>query len=374
MKGCKEMKRTIVISFLTVLLLSFCGCSSSTSKEPEEVIIPDHQIYIDIDFEENLFLATYDVEVYIDDIGIGTIKHGKNLTYLTSVKEGPHTVIFYKATDNGVSSKKQIKVLDDTTYRFLIHSNRSSIDIKEYEESSGIIGNELSMINVVGLNFAEAKKQLESAGFVNINYKTTNGDIIWNDGAWLVLSQNLDSGALVDKNAEIILTCEKPQTPEPTSKPASSSTPTTGSEAASASVDSDDAGKTGTAYYHSSTQTDIAKKGNTGVFAYCTIGGPYEIYIIIDFDEGYIYRFLSNDDSCERVKIDYADSGDSLNQVIIVTYHDGNTIWQEGYHFKWQHQPDHLINEDYNHFETDFYSTDLDEALKIRDTKHIKDY
>ncbi|MDE6745736.1 MAG: PASTA domain-containing protein, partial [Oscillospiraceae bacterium] len=91
---------------------------------------------------------------------------------------------------------------------------------------------------------------------------------------------------------------------------------------------------------------------------------------IIDFDEEYVYRFTSDENTCDRLKID---SGD-LNDVLIVTYHDGDNSWQNGLHFKWKNHPDHLILEDNNHFETDFYSTNLNDALNIRDKKKIIDY
>ena len=55
-------------------------------------------------------------------------------------------------------------------------------------------------------------------------------------------------------------------------------------------------------------------------------------------------------------------------------YHDGDSKWAEGLHFKYVNQPTHLILQDQNGFETDFYATDLSHALEIRDTKTIHDY
>ena len=131
------MKKTaFFISLIIVLLFSLCGCSSSTPSE-RSIELPEHQIYLDISFEKNLLFAKYDVEVYVDDTEIGTVEHGNNLTLLTAVDEGAHTIIFYKASDNSVKATKEIKVIEDTTYKFLIHSNKSSIDIREYEAVSG---------------------------------------------------------------------------------------------------------------------------------------------------------------------------------------------------------------------------------------------
>ena len=115
-----------------------------------------------------------------------------------------------------------------------------------------------------------------------------------------------------------------------------------------------------------------AKNGNTGVYAYKSIGGSYDIYWIVDFDEGYVYWFTdgNGDGQCDRLKIE---SGD-LNSVLIITYHDGGDEWSYGLHFKYKNQPDHLIMQDNDGFEYDYYPTNLSSALSIKKTKTIVDY
>lgn len=117
---------------------------------------------------------------------------------------------------------------------------------------------------------------------------------------------------------------------------------------------------------------ETAKKGNSGVFAYCNRGKAYYIYYIIDFDEGYVYRFIDGnyDSTCDRLRIE---SGD-LNSGLRITYHDGDDTWPNWLHFRWKNQPDHLILVDNDDFEYDYYTTNLEEAIKIRDTKEIIDY
>ena len=123
---------------------------------------------------------------------------------------------------------------------------------------------------------------------------------------------------------------------------------------------------------YSTNDYETAKQGNTGIFAYVDDSGIYDIYWIIDFDEGYVYWFTdgNGDGQCDRLKIE---SG-NLNTVLIITYHDGGTEWSNGLHFKYKNQPNHLIMQDQDGFEYNYYSTDLEEALAIRSTKNIKDY
>lgn len=114
------------------------------------------------------------------------------------------------------------------------------------------------------------------------------------------------------------------------------------------------------------------RNGNTGVYAYKSKGKQYSVYYIIDFDEGYVYCFSegNSNEICERVQIDYGD----LNNGLVFTYHDGGDSWSYGLHFNWKRAPDHLILQDQYGFEYDFYSTDLDEALRLKGKKTIKDY
>ena len=123
---------------------------------------------------------------------------------------------------------------------------------------------------------------------------------------------------------------------------------------------------------YSTNDRETAKNGNSGMFSYKTRGGTYDNYIVVDFDGGFVYYFTdgNGDETCMRVKID---SG-TLNDTVIVTFHDGDTQWSEGMHFCWARQPDHLVLEDHNHFTYDYYSTDIQKAFQIFQAKTIHDY
>ena len=130
--------------------------------------------------------------------------------------------------------------------------------------------------------------------------------------------------------------------------------------------------KTSETVSYSTNTKDTVKDGNQGVYSYKSRGGSYDNYYVIDFDEGYVYFFSdgNGDTSCDRLKID---SGD-LNDVLTITYHDGSDVWSYGLHFKFKNQPDHLIMQDNDGFEYDYYTTDLSKALDIKNQKTIHDY
>ena len=66
-------------------------------------------------------------------------------------------------------------------------------------------------------------------------------------------------------------------------------------------------------------------------------------------------------------------SGD-LNDYITVSWHVGGDEWSWGLHFKNKNTPETLIVQDPNGLEFEFYTTDLSEALAIRNGKTINDY
>lgn len=133
-----------------------------------------------------------------------------------------------------------------------------------------------------------------------------------------------------------------------------------------------DSEKTPEPVFYSTNDYETAKNGNSGVFSYRYRGASYDIYWIIDFDEGYVYYFTegNGNSTCDKVKIV---SGD-LNDKVIITYHDGSSVWSYGLHFKYVNHPETLIMQDNDGFEYKYSTTDLDDALKLRDTKTIHEY
>jgi hypothetical protein len=123
---------------------------------------------------------------------------------------------------------------------------------------------------------------------------------------------------------------------------------------------------------YSTNDYETAKKGNAGVYSYVDRGSSYDIYWIIDFDEGYVYYFTegNGDSTCDRLKIEAG----TLNDAITITYHNGGDIWSNKLHFKYVNHPETLIMVEQNGFEYQYSTTDLEDALALRATKKIKDY
>lgn len=230
-----------------------------------------------------------------------------------------------------------------------------------------------SALNFIYKDYKDVKDSLSSAGFTNIS-TNIQYDIIFGwtkEGEVAKVSidgdSDFDKGNVFNKDAEVVITYHMNYSDDPTRKEehTSSNNNSSSKEENSNSEESDEL------YYTTNTKSTV-KKGNSGVYAYKKNGTSYSMYYIIDFDNKYVYCFSDDTDNsiCERLKIE---SG-TLNDLIIVTYHDGGDEWSNALHFKWKNNPDSLVMEDNDHFTYDYYPTDLYKAINIRDRKTIVGY
>ena len=123
---------------------------------------------------------------------------------------------------------------------------------------------------------------------------------------------------------------------------------------------------------YSTNDYETAKKGNTGVFSYASTGYEYDVYWIIDFDNGYVYYFTdgTGETFCDRIKIEQGD----LNDYVKVTWHEAGTETSWRLFFKYKNLPSILVVRDHYGSNIEFSPTNLENALKIRNTKTITDY
>ena len=336
-----------------------------------EVKIVTHKPYeiynlkIVIDFIPNLIFNKYDVEFEIDG-NYETLSHGKDATFEYKLKQGEYTVWFTSADASSVEGEAEINLTGDmeVSYKIYCHSDKISVDTL-YVENKGAVGENEAMVpssasNCKFKNYKDIEKIFKDAGFTNIKTEilydivlgwTEEGEV---DKVSINGKTDFNRGDIFAKDASVTITYHMKEEDDP-NKPEEMKD--TSSEAKDEAVS-----------YSTNTMKTV-KNGNSGVYSYRSRGGQYYNYYIIDFDEGYVYYFTegNGDTSCDRLKIQ---SGD-LNDKVIITYHDGGDVWSYGLHFKWKNQPDHLIMQDNDGFEFDFYTTDLEDALELKNKKTI---
>ncbi len=125
--------------------------------------------------------------------------------------------------------------------------------------------------------------------------------------------------------------------------------------------------------YYTTNDEDSVKNGDSGIYAYVKKDSNYDIYVIVDFDDGYIYYFKHRDgiNSGDKIKI----TSGTLKDKVVITYDDGGgSQWHEGISFKDSSSTDKVYWYDADDFKYEFTATDFQNALAIRDSKTFTDY
>ena len=328
---------------------------------------PEYEVSIEIECVENWAFSKYDVDVYIDDSFEGTIDHGTTETFAVTMSKGTYEIRFVNAEDDEVTGTVVIDIHQDESLRYKISCTSTKIDVEtivgtiaEYGEDEAPMPQSASSYKFD--NYEDVQKELTDAGFTNISFEILYDIVLgWTDEGEIENisvdgKTDFDQGDIFKKDAPIVITYHMKEEDDP-NKPVESETP---------NVEED------SPVFYSTNTYEVAKEGNSGVFSYRDRGNSYDIYWIIDFDEGYVYYFTdgNGDSTCDRLKID---SG-TLNDKVIITYHDGGDEWSYSLHFKYVDHPETLIMVDQNGFDYKYSTTDLDDALSLRATKTIKDY
>lgn len=337
----------------------------------DEVIIRYHaykkcNVTLHIDFVPNLMFSKYNVDLLVNDINRGTLEHGEDKDFEFSVDPGEYTLIFENEDSSSVKGEVTLTVDCnlEASYKISCFNDKVSVETlyvdRLTELAEGEVKVDVAASEYEYKNYEEVTTALKTLGFTNIKYEILY-DItlgLTSDGTVKSVSiagqTEFTRGNVFPADAEIVITYHMPEEDDPNNPHIESSSPTD------------------TSVSYSTNDMETAKNGNSGVFSYKSIGGIYDVYWIIDFDEGYVYTFCdgNGDTTCDRLKID---SG-NLNDGLIITYHDYDDIWSYGLHFKWRNQPDHLVLLDNDGFELDFYPTSLENALAVRQSKTIHDY
>ena len=368
----KAVKIAMIVFFGIALLCAIVGVIKQNPHYEEynnnyNDVVENNNVEFEIDFVENLIFNKYDVKLSIYDQEVN-LPHGENKTFNLELPDGKHSLKF---TGDGMVEYVDLQVKGNTRVKYQISCHTDEIKVteleieylddfnndsnktdsddtktEEKEENTKIVISKNSS-DFINENYKEVEKELKSLGFKNIKISkketTDKNNINENVAEITIAGKDFDANSEFDENSEVNITYwylkEEPK-------------------------------KESVSY--SNNDKDSVKDGNKGIYAYKSRGGQYDIYWIIDFDAGYVYNYFdgNGDDNCDRVKID---SG-NLNEYVKITWHDGNDQWSYGLHFKYRRQPDHLIVQDNDGFDLDFYSTNLNAALKIRETKKIKDY
>ena len=385
-------------------------------------------------FSDPIF-STYDVNILLNGNKKGTMKHGENKDIHFSLEPGDYTITF-ESTDSSDVNGETVLTVDcdiEASYHISCHMDNVSVETLYIDRQVELVEGEIKLNTSADdfkfKDYTEVESALKEFGFSNIKYEilydivlgfTPSGEV---KNVSIAGNSSFARGDVFPSDAEIIITYHMPENDDPSriTVPSDSSSyigmnyldvqqefqgfgftnieleeqithDSTYSDGQVSLVELDvrsfNAGdnfkpdaKLRIKYYsfeeegsvfYSTNNYENAKKGNTGVFSYKLSGKAYDQYYIIDFDEGYVYYFTEGNGStsCDKIKI----ASGTLNDSMIITYHDSGYEWSYNFHFHYVNHPESLIMVDNDGFDYKFITTDLEEALAIRNTRTIVQY
>lgn len=125
------MKRIFKLIFGIVFIMFIVSCGGKGVKKEEDPNLPKYSVEINIKCDGNLFFSKYDVDVYIDDDKVVTIKHGENYVDIVKLTEGKHALVFKNKDDKSVEGKVEFLIKEDTKLNYQIHCNNDKVRIKD---------------------------------------------------------------------------------------------------------------------------------------------------------------------------------------------------------------------------------------------------
>lgn len=372
----EDLQATDVDRVNTIDAISVGGKTDFTKEQEfqsdDEVLIRYHgyakcNVKIHVDFVPNLIFSKYDVNLLLNGIEEGTLTHGEDQDFEFSIDPGEYTLTFESDKSSTVKGEVTLTVDCDVeaSYKIACSSDKVSVETlyvdRLMELADGEVKLDVAASEYKHKNYEDVAAALKTLGFTNIKYEVLYDIVLgWTDdgeveSVSIADKTDFNRGDVFPADAEIVITYHMPEDDDP-----NKTTETIPAEDDNSPV------------FYSTNDYETAKQGNSGVFSYKSTGGSYDIYWIIDFDEGYVYWFTdgNGDSTCDRLKID---SG-TLNDKVIITYHDGSDEWSYSLHFKYVDHPETLIMVDNDGFDYKYATTDLNNAISIRDTKTINDY
>ena len=372
----EDLQATDVDKVNTIDAISVGGKTDFTKEQEfqsdDEVLIRYHgyakcNVKIHVDFVPNLIFSKYDVNLLLNGIEQGTLTHGEDQDFELSIDPGEYTLTFESDESSTVKGEVTLTVDCDVeaSYKIACSSDKVSVETlyvdRLMELADGEVKLDVAASEYKHKNYEDVAAALKTLGFTNIKYEVLYDIVLgWTDdgeveSVSIADKTDFNRGDVFPADAEIVITYHMPEDDDP-----NKTTKTIPAEDDNSPV------------FYSTNDYETAKQGNSGVFSYKSTGGSYDIYWIIDFDEGYVYWFTdgNGDSTCDRLKID---SG-TLNDKVIITYHDGSDEWSYSLHFKYVDHPETLIMVDNDGFDYKYATTDLNNAISIRDTKTINDY
>ena len=333
-------------------------------------------VKVHIDFVPNIIFDKYRVEFFVDDESKKVLDHGEDFDGDMRLKAGTHKFSFKDVENASVEGEEDIEITSNSEVNITISCETDHIPVSVdsiYKESD--VGENQIRINFessdyYGKDHKEVVDELKAIGFTNITeqplYDIELGITKEGSADYVSINGSTDyqKGDIFNKDAAVIVPYHlkaeddpnKPKETADTSEAAAEEQADEGTESG------EDAQQTKNTIFNSTNDADTAKLGNSGKFSYIKKGPQYDLYYLIDFDEGVVYNFHYENGYVDGTV--YTIGSGDLNSGLEAIYNDGEFTFY--LHFHYENNPAALI-ELLDGEETKFDAASIDDTLKIKE-------
>lgn len=268
-------------------------------------------LYIDLEFQSNLFLSRYGVDVSLNEETLCSLEHGEDFSTLLLLPMGEYTLRCTGTGEDSVENSKRFTITEPTTVECEIQTHSNEIEFRNFEVISSVNKTPIEVPDVTGKSFSVAKEILEECGFVYISADIDES--LYDDDTYIVKKQKPADGKKCLYNERITLKCEQ----------------FSEEEAALSGVSASEGDGT--------TNTTAYEK------AFVKEGPSYSTYYLFDTDTSTVINFYTDDTSVmqgtfsgnfkEGVTITWTDYGYTES---ITEYEDGTATLIDGNGFDWE--------------------------------------
>lgn len=272
-------------------------------------------LFINVEFQSNLFFDKYGVEIALEEESICSLEHGENFSKLFTVPQGEYTLDFTGTDEDKTSASKTFQVTGPTTVNCKIQTHADEIEFHKYELLNNVDSASIALPDVNGLLLSEAKELLRGCGFKNIS--VDSDDWILDDDDYRVLKQKPKAGKNCEYKAEIILSCVP--------------------------VSQEEATLIGSAPGDVPEEEEVVDSEYE--MAFVKEGSSYDIYYMFDADTQTVINFISNDSYImegtysgaldDEISMDWVDDGYSESFTV---YDDGTADLIDANGWDWEYK------------------------------------
>ena len=333
-------------------------------------------VKVHIDFVPNIIFDKYRVEFFVDDESKKVLDHGEDFDGDMRLKAGTHKFSFKNVENASVEGEEDIEITSNSEVNITISCETDHVPVSVdsiYKESD--VGENQIRINFESFDFygkdhKEVVDELKAIGFTNITeqplYDIELGITKEGSADYVSINGSTDyqKGDIFNKDVAVIVPYHlkaeddpnKPKETADTSEAAAEEQADEGTESG------EDAQQTKNTIFNSTNDADTAKLGNSGKFSYIKKGPQYDLYYLIDFDEGVVYNFHYENGYVDGTV--YTIGSGDLNSGLEAIYNDGEFTFY--LHFHYENNPAALI-ELLDGEETKFDAASIDDTLKIKE-------